>query len=494
MRIWICAWLLLSGTAFGQDIDTASTSDSWTQFRGPRGLGVAAPGAKLPLPFGLEQNVLWKVGVPEGFSSPCILGKRLFLTGWKGEDLLYFALNTESGETLWSRSVKRQGAEQFEHKVSGPAMPTPCTDGERVYFYFGSYGLIATTIDGELVWEKKLPIPKSSFGTATSPILDGGHLIVVRDGCPEAAVLGLDPKTGEVSFEIPRTGFIESYTSPFVWQNDKRRELVVAGSRTLRSYDLGSGEQLWEVSNTALFVCPTPVATEQMLIFAAWNTMNAEGRERIESIVPVGFELTEDEVSDGERFFARFDENEDGKIEKSELPESRARDAFDNVDGNKDGFLTAGEIVPFFKLGRLPGRNILVAVRPGGEGDISESHVAWTRKRGLPYVASPLIHHGRLYLMKAGGEISCLAPETGKAFFERVRLPDHGEYYASPIGVGNHIVIGADSGRLFVLKASNELDIVQDIDLGEELVATPAAIGNRLYVRTAKTMWAFAEK
>ncbi len=491
----LTAWLLTTPASAQEKAASVSTdsadSADWPQFRGPGGASSAAIGAKLPLPFGPEQNVLWKTEVPKGFSSPCLSGDRIFLTGWEGEKLIAFALDRTSGKTLWRYAVERLGEESYEHRASGPAMPTACTDGERVFFYFGSYGVIATDLDGKPVWEKKMPVPALPFGTGTSPILVDDLLILGRDGCPENAILALDTKSGDTRWSIPRSGFIMSYTTPYVWQNGTRRELVVAGSRMLKSYDLQKGDPLWEVTNTALFVCPSPVGNEQMLFYGAWNTMNAEGRERIESIIPPDFELSDDEAADGERFFDRFDTNDDGKIEKAELPPSRAKDAFQNFDGNRSGALEKTEVLPFMSMGRMPGRNILVAVKAGGSGDVSESHVAWTRQRGIPYVASPLLHDNRLYLIKAGGEISCLDPATGTPHFERVRLPDHGEYYASPIGVDGYVLICSEPGRAFVLKASDELEIVHDVQFDQEILATPAVVGDRLYLRTEGTMWAF---
>jgi outer membrane protein assembly factor BamB len=142
--------------------------------------------------------------------------------------------------------------------------------------------------------------------------------------------------------------------------------------------------------------------------------------------------------------------------------------------------------------GPAPGRNVLVAVRAGGRGDITETHIVWEKTKALPYVASPTIHDGRVYYLKKGGFISCLDVSSGKMHYQE-RLGLGGEYYATPIGVGDRIVVAAERGAVFVLSNGDTFEVVARNELGEGMRATPAVVDNTLYVRTSDHLWAFGE-
>jgi outer membrane protein assembly factor BamB len=136
----------------------------WPQFRGPNGSGVASPEANPPVEFGPTENVVWKVAVSSGHSSLCIWGDKLFLTGFDDRErkLKVFCLDRIHGTILWSRDVPAEQIEQV-HSISSPATATPATDGERIYVYFGSYGLLSYSLEGELMWSLSLPVPKSGL-------------------------------------------------------------------------------------------------------------------------------------------------------------------------------------------------------------------------------------------------------------------------------------------------------------------------------------------
>ena len=114
----------------------------------------------------------------------------------------------------------------------------------------------------------------------------------------------------------------------------------------------------------------------------------------------------------------------------------------------------------------------------------------WEKTKGLPYVASPLLHEGRLYYVKKGGYVSSVDAENGEAFFEAARLGVGGEYYASPVGVGDRVLIGASRGTMFVLGTGDELEIVARNEFEEGIYATPAIVENVMYLRTAGHLWA----
>src|SRR3989442_10479082 len=153
----------------------------WPQFRGPNSSGVG--GGKPPIHFGPGQNVQWKTAVGSGLSSPIIWAERIFLTEFDeaSHALATVCIDRRTGKILWRRAVAVEKVEKV-HQISSPAGPTPATDGERVYVYFGSYGLVCYDLDGNLKWERQLPLPLNPYGAAASPIVAGELLVLNHQG------------------------------------------------------------------------------------------------------------------------------------------------------------------------------------------------------------------------------------------------------------------------------------------------------------------------
>ena len=144
MRTTTLILYLLVFLSSGQPAGHAASN--WPQFRGPDGQAAATDG-KTPAQFGATTNLLWKAALPPGHSSPCIWGDRIFLTGFENGELETFCLDRRDGRVLWRTPVTAEKVEPF-HRLGSPAAPTPATDGERVFVYFGSLGLIAYDYSG----------------------------------------------------------------------------------------------------------------------------------------------------------------------------------------------------------------------------------------------------------------------------------------------------------------------------------------------------------
>jgi len=473
------------------DASQSFSAATWPQLRGQGGLAVADD-TPILADFGPQKHVLWKAEVPPGHSSPCIWGDRLFITGFEDGKNVIVALDRASGARIWERTFEGESHPQYYHADAVPALPTPCTDGERLIAYLGDYGLVALDFDGNPIWERRMPHPGYGFGIGTSPILAGGNVIVMRDGAPEAAVLAIDAASGEETWKIDRFDYQESHGTPFLWRNADRDELVISGSRRLCSYDVQSGAELWNVEGTTAFPCTTATGDADTVYFAAWSTPNATGRSFWEATFGRSIEVSDAEIDDPKLLFDRLDTDHDGHVTNTEVPECRAKDAFGFVDRDQSGTWEVEEFVAVSEPSGAPGKNIMLAVDRGGEGDVSGSHVRWTWTRGLPYVASPLLYRGRLWLVKSGGIVTCLDADTGKPVFDRERLPDRSEYYVSPVGASGFILIGTEAGTLFVIDAtSDELKVIHSANFDEALFATPAVLDGRVYLRSTSTVWAF---
>jgi outer membrane protein assembly factor BamB len=490
---WLFATLLFCATTTITSPGAEQPVPHWPQFRGPGGNAIATT-QTIPLAFGPTKNVRWKTAVPAGRSSPCVWADRIFVTGHVGTTLKMICVQRSDGKVLWERERTIAKLLTYEHVAGNPANSTPATDGQRVVFQFDDYGVIVTDLGGELLWEQKFPPTANEYSYGASPILDDGNLYLNRDGSVDSSLLCLDVATGKERWKAERPDAIGSFCSPYVLNHGGAKQILAGGSGRLEAYDVRTGSPVWHVTGLPAFVCPSPVAADGIIVFGGWTTAHVAGRTRIESAFDVDSGVSAEAMKDPAAFMAQFDTNKDGKLVVDELPRSRARDAFNFVDKNRNGFLEMEEWAPFYtEQGTTPGRNVLLGIAAGGKGDVTATHVKWEAAKGLPYVSSPLIHRGRVYFVKNGGFLSCLDPKTGTAYYESERLGVAGEYYATPVAVGEHIVICAERGTVFVVKAGDRLEVASRNEIGEGLSATPAVVENTLYLRTDKHLWAFGE-
>ena len=141
-------------------------------------------------------------------------------------------------------------------------------------------------------------------------------------------------------------------------------------------------------------------------------------------------------------------------------------------------------------------RNSAFALRPGGTGDVTDTHVIWKQTKGLPYVPSAIVYEGQHVMVKDGGIVTAYDTKTGKEIYQR-RAIEAGSYYASPVAANGHIYFASlADGAITVLKAGATAPevVAKNPPLGERMAATPAIADNTLYIRTADHLWAFAEE
>lgn len=469
---------LLAAVAFATS-SPARAGSSWPQFRGPGGLGLGT--GKPPLEFGPEKNVLWKIEVPHGHSSPCIDGNRIFLTGLDQERLVTFCVDANDGRELWRATAPAEKIEPL-HRIASAASPTPCTDGKRVYIYLGSFGLLAYDFQGREQWRRPLPMPIVEFGTGTSPILAQDKLILSCDQDMGSYLLAVDAATGNDVWRTERPDFRRSFSSPFLWRHDHAEEIVVAGSLWVRGYAVKDGHELWSSRGMARVSNATPVAADGMLLVSSWNVGGDEGAR-----------VTMEPFAD---FLSVNDKNRDGVLTLDEFPAGPVKDRFSQIDVDKDARVTRDEYEHMRDM-FARADNQLFAIRPGGHGDITGTHVLWKVNRHLPYVSSPLCYNGRVYAFKNGGLASCYNAKTGETIYQAERLNVPGDYYSSAIGVNDCVYVASQKGTVAVIDAgrdARQLRVLARNEMGEQVFATPAVIDGRIYLRTEKHLYAFGEK
>lgn len=465
----------------------------WSQFRGPQGNGIATD-QSIDFELGREEHVRWKTALPPGHSSPCIWDDRIFVTATEDTAVKMLCLRRSDGVILWQRERGIPKPKAYEHIAGSPANSTPTTDGQRVVFFFDDYGVVVLDFEGALVWEKPLPPTNNRYSYGASPVLDQNRIYLNRDGGPEPGLLCLSATDGTELWKADRPNTIVSFCTPYLVGQGAEKLVLAGGTGTLTAYEAQTGRTVWEAAGFPIFICPSPVVSENTVVFGGWTTAHVGGRARVESGFDENSGVSAEALENPEAFFAQFDANKDGVLTVEELPPSRARDAFNFIDRDHNGRLEISEwAAGYDDKPMVPGRNVVRAIRLGGKGNVSESHVAWELTRGLPYVASPLVYRGCVYLVATGGFITCVDAESGQPHFLKKRLGVAGEYYASPVAVGEHILVCAHRGSVFLVQAGEQFEIVQRADLGEAIFATPAIADNTLYLRTDEHLWAIGE-
>jgi outer membrane protein assembly factor BamB len=474
------------------------SSARWPQFRGPGGQGVATDEAKLPTEFGPSKNVLWKTPLPLGHSSPCIWDDRIFLTAANSDErrLITICLDRQTGDVLWERSVTVDKLEQL-HQLNCPASSTPATDGQRVYVYFGSFGLLAYDLDGKEQWKKPLaPVP-GFFGSGTSPVVTDGLVLLNGGNQQNYSLLAIDATSGEVKWQKDRPrGFSTGvWSTPIVCHADGGDDVFVAGGMICAAYSLKDGTERWNVSGLPTISLNTAALGEGLVFFSLTN--------------PIGEPDNVVKLPTFEDALKQYDKNEDAKIVADELPAdlmlfSRGRpdkigdwaplrDFVGRLDSDKDGALNKEEWQAGTKqLSEVAEKSELaaVAVRLGGTGDVSQTHIAWKQTTAVPEVPSLLYHEGRVYLLSEKGILTCREAATGKELYKQ-RLGMEGTCYASPVVGDGKIYVASDGGTVIVFEPGDRYHRLAKNDFDEGILATPALVEGKIYLRTQGHLYAF---
>lgn len=413
---------------------SAHASD-WPQFRGPTGQGISDERG-LPVSWSAQSNVVWRVtNAITGWSSPIVWKDRIYTTGTTAGDTacIVHCQDAATGSTLWSKHVFDQVPRRKESKNSY-ATPTPATDGERVYAVFGDGSFVAIDIQSsQVVWTNRTVNFYSRHGLGASPIVHEGLVIMSIDPSNRVTASGAYPNVTDSE----RLG----------WQLPWDKSYVLA-------LDAKTGREVWRTPRGR-----SRIAHLTPLVHRANGTtqlISCAG-DAIQGFNPTTGELAWTVYSQGE-----------GVTPNPVLGDGMVITA--------SGFE----------------KTTLRAVRLGGSGDVTATHIAWEQRKGCPNQPSLLYVKPYLHTITDGGVAHCFKAETGEIVYaERVG----GNFCASPVYANGHVYFLAEDGSTTVIREGPEFQVVSRNALeSERTQASMAVSGGRLFIRTEKSLWCIGKR
>lgn len=287
VRFKIFPCILLAATV----ASTSCQAQDWPQFRGPNGNGIVSS-IEHPKEWNATTNVAWTVDIPGGgWSSPIVIGDKIYLTTAAGpmrpvgfmqgvanmrptkpEAPLTFqvmCLNLKDGSEVWTTPLMEKVPEYGIHPSNSFATASPVTDGENIYVYFASVGLVAgLDTNGKELWRKDVGTFKTGngFGPGSSLAMHEDNVFVQCDNDQNSFVVAFNKKTGEVAWRKARNSRT-SWSTPFVWKNENRVELITCGSGFVTSYNPANGDENWTVTGVDSAFSASPAADSQNIYF-----------------------------------------------------------------------------------------------------------------------------------------------------------------------------------------------------------------------------------
>ena len=432
----LIAFLLACTPTPQADLDPAQ---QWGKWRGPHDTG-HAPQADPPIEWSESHNVRWKAQLPGlGHSTPLVWGGRVFVTtavtfGDALEEPLpetapgahdnrlvsrrrrwsALAFERATGKPLWSTDLHEGFPHEGGHVTGSYASASPVTDGEQLFAFFGSAGLYALDLEGVVYWKADLgeQHTKHGHGEGASPALHGDTLVINWDHEGQSFVVAFDKQTGEERWREARDE-VTSWSSPIIVEHEDKPQVIVAGTRRTRAYDLATGRVVWECGGLSHNVVATPVAAK--------------------------------------------------------------------------GVVYAGSSYE---------KQAFVAIRlAGARGDVTNTdNLLWYRRRGTPYVPSPLLLQDSLYFLSHyQGPLRQVDVHSGRERHRSLRLDGFDDVYASPVAAGGRIYVVDRSGATIVLRHASPPELLARNTLLDRFSASPALVGGEIYLRGEDFLYCIAE-
>lgn len=285
---YTCA-LLLACLALQSLAPAAEVEAHWPQWRGPQADGVAR-NSDPPTEWSPAKNIKWKVPIPgEGSATPIIWGDQVFIVTAIATDRVattppqaaaeaktqpptnfyeyaVLCFDRISGQQLWRQVACEQVPHEGKHYTNTFASASPTTDGERLYVSFGSRGIYCYDLDGKLLWTRDLGDMRTRYGwgEATSPVVRGDSVVINWDHEDQSFIEVLDTSTGETKWKVDRDE-PTSWATPLIVEHAGRTQVIANGTNRVRSYDLATGDVIWECGGQSVNAISSPILAGEVV-------------------------------------------------------------------------------------------------------------------------------------------------------------------------------------------------------------------------------------
>jgi len=401
----------------------------WPEFRGPWQDGHAAPpgdthSVGLPLHWSEQENVKWKTEIPyRGWSTPVILARQVWLTTATPDGHDFFAIGLDADS----------GKININEKLFHADNPEPLGNNVNAY-------------------------------ATPSPVIEPGRVYVHFGSYGTAC---LDTQSGKVLWQrtdLRCRHYRGPSSSPVLFQNLLILTFDGADLQYVVGLDKQTGRTVWKTDRSA-----------------EWNDADAPGqmaregdlRKAHSTPVIAQYEGKPQLLSTGAKAAYDYDPATGKELWKIHFPAWSAAPRPLYSDG-----------LAYFVTGH--GETELVAVRLGGSGDVTDSHIAWKVNTAVPRTASPILIDGLLYMVSDDGVVTCLEAVTGKqAWHSRIG----GTYAASPIYADGRIYFCSQQGKTTILKPGRSFEALATNSLPNGFMASPAVAGKALFLRTKTDLY-----
>ena len=446
-----------------------AAAQEWSRFRGPNGSGVVND-TGYPIEFSKTQNLIWRTPIRAGKSSPVLTRNHIFITSFENNQLFTQCFERSTGKLLWERSERRVWTEDV-NRLNNPAAITPATDGENVYVFFKDLGLISYDAAGTLRWKLPLGPFFNSMGVSTSPIIAGDSVVLVVDQLSGSYIIAIDSQTGKIRWRVEREEQ-DGWSTPILFQAKASDEplIITASSRQLGGHRLSDGRRIFTHVGLPAGIIASPVLYNNAVFMFGYSISEPPWPQKL----------------------SELDENNDQRLTGDEYGTSSVLNAVASYLGNRDGIVTEDEWKSWsdFAIGgehlamvALDGASEVTAVRP---------REVWKHERGYKSVIpSPLAYGGIVYVIKNGGILTAFDSANGQVLKMGRVTGAVGGYSASPVAADGKVFLLNEDGKVAVVRADKEWEVLAVNELDEAIYATPALSQGRIYVRTTEALYAF---
>lgn len=454
-------------TTLGVLLAACGWGEDWSRFRGPNGSGVTE-GTGYPVEFGKGKNLAWRSAVRKGKSSPVLSRRHVFVTAFEEGKLYTQCFDRATGKLEWERMLERPRKEPV-HFLNEPASVTPVTDGENVYVFFQDIGLISYDAAGKQRWRTPMGPFTASLGLGASPILHEGLVVMQVDQVDASYVAAFGMKDGELKWKTPRAE-TESWATPVVHGS----QIITTGAGQMGGHLPESGKRAWTKLGLSPAIVASPVVTGDRVYTFGYGY---ETRPTFES------------------FLQKYDKDGDRRVSAQEVAGDFTEAWYVGIGkyyGNRDGYITEDKWNFVGDLIGKPSSLVAYQMEGGTNGGGAEPKELWRYEKSfIGVVPSPLVRDGVLYVIKNGGILTSFDTETGKVVKTGRVTGALGGYSASPVYAEGRLYLAGEEGKVAVVKAGGQWEVMHVNDLDEPCFATPALSGGRIYVRTGTALYAF---